>query len=79
MNNASMQRALPLAVRSQAGWANMGQHLQHKLGNVEHCEHQSSYQHSDQTFPLCRVSAHLESCWKLSQRLERDYMMKKCG
>lgn len=32
MNNASRQRALPLPVRSQAGWANVGQHLQHKLG-----------------------------------------------
>ena len=35
MNNASTQRALPLPVRSQAGWANMGQHLQRKPGSVE--------------------------------------------
>lgn len=32
MNNASTQRALPLSVRSQAGWANTGQHLQHEPG-----------------------------------------------
>lgn len=35
MNNASTQRAFPLSVRSQAGCANTGQHLQHKLGNAE--------------------------------------------
>lgn len=31
MNNASKQRAFSPPVRSQPGWANMGQHLQHKL------------------------------------------------
>lgn len=35
MNNASTQPVFPLAVRSQAGWANMGQHLQHYIKNVQ--------------------------------------------
>lgn len=30
-----MNNAFTLPVRSQEGWANMGQHLEHKLGKVE--------------------------------------------
>lgn len=62
MNNASTQRALPLPVRSQAGWANMGQHLQRKPGSVEPRNIKARIGTSQQTLPLCGVSAHLESC-----------------
>lgn len=57
-----MQRAPPLPVRSQAGWANMGQHLQHKLGNVEVMNIKAHIGTYTRHVLLNGDSAHLERC-----------------